>query len=78
MDSLSSIINSKDYEGPTEILSIKKYVMDEFDVAVGVQVRDNDIVISVPNSALANTLRLRSPELKRHCGINKHLTFRLV
>lgn len=57
--------------------SIKKYVQDEFNTSVGVQVRDKDIVVSVPSAALANTLRLRSPEIKRRCQLDKRLTFRI-
>jgi hypothetical protein len=51
--------------------------MDEFKSKVSVMVRERDIVIQVPNAALANTLRLRSPDIKRRCGIDKRLTFRI-
>ncbi len=77
MDSLSDIFAKKNYDEPSEMASIKKYVQDEFKVDVGIQVRDKDIVIMVPNAALANTLRLRGPEIKRRCQLNKRLTFRI-
>jgi hypothetical protein len=77
MDSLGSILGSKDFDEPPEMSSIKKYVLDEFQTSVGVQVRERDIVISVPSAALANTLRLRSPEIKRRCQLDKRLTFRI-
>lgn len=77
MDSLHSILGNKDFDEPPEMASIKKYVQDEFRVVVGVQVRERDIIISVPSSALANTLRLRGPDLKRRCQIDKRLTFRI-
>lgn len=77
MDSLNSILSSKDFDEPPEMVSIKKYVKDEFQVVVGVQIRERDIIISVPNAALANTLRLRGPDLKRRCQIDKRLTFRI-
>lgn len=57
--------------------SIKKYVQDEFKTEVGVQIRERDIVVSVPNAALANTLRLRGPEIQRRCQLDKRLTFRI-
>ncbi|MEK7059160.1 MAG: hypothetical protein AAB971_00145 [Patescibacteria group bacterium] len=75
MDSLHSILSNKDFDEPPEMTAIKKYVKDEFDIAVGVLVRDKDIVISVPNAALANTLRLRGPEIKRRCQLDKRITF---
>ncbi|PIZ62260.1 hypothetical protein COY17_02835 [Candidatus Saccharibacteria bacterium CG_4_10_14_0_2_um_filter_52_9] len=77
MDSLSTLLGNKNFDEPPEMASIKKYVRDEFKVEVGVQVRDKDIVISVPNSALASTLRLRGPEIKRRCQLDKRLTFRI-
>jgi hypothetical protein len=77
MDSLQSILSDKDYDEPPEITSIKKYVKAEFGVTVGVRLRERDIIISVPSAALANTLRLRGPELKRRCQLDKRLTFRI-
>ena len=77
MDSLGSILGNKDFDEPPEMGSIKKYVLDEFKITVGVQVRKRDIVVSVPNAALANTLRLRGPDIKRRCQLDKRLTFRI-
>lgn len=77
MDSLFNILSSKDFDEPPEISSIKKYVQDEFKTDVGVQVRDKDIIVVVPNAALAGTLRLRGPEIKRRCQLDKRLTFRI-
>jgi hypothetical protein len=77
MDSLGSILGNKDFDEPPEMASIKKYVLDEFKITVGVQVRKRDIVVSVPNAALANTLRLRGPDIKRRCQLDKRLTFRI-
>jgi hypothetical protein len=77
MDSLSNILSGKDFDEPPEMASIKKYVQDKFQAKVSVQVRERDIVVIVPNSALANTLRLCGPDLKRRCQIDKRLTFRI-
>ena len=77
MDSLFKILSQKDFEEPPEILAIKKYVRDNFQTDVSVMVRERDIVVGVPNAALANTLRLRSPEIKRRCQLDKRLTFRI-
>lgn len=77
MDSLSNILSNKDFDQPPEAASIKKYVREEFNVTVGVQVRERDIIISVPHASLATTLRLRGPEIKRRCQIEKRLSFRI-
>lgn len=77
MDSLNSILGRKDFDEPSEIKSIKKYVQDEFQTDVSILVRDKDIVITVPSASLANMLRLRSVEIKRRCQLDKKLTFRI-
>jgi len=40
-------------------------------------VRDKDIVVTARSAALVNTLRLRSPEIKRRCQLTKRLVFRI-
>jgi len=77
MDSLADIMGKKDFGEPPEMASIKKYVRDKFSQVVGVQVRERDIVIIVSSAALANTLRLCGPDIKRSCQIDKRLTFRI-
>lgn len=78
MDSLFNILTHKDFDEPPEIKSIKKYVQDNFKTDVTVLVRPKDIVVSVPSAALANTLRLRSPDMKRRCQLEKRLIFRIT
>lgn len=77
VDSLFNILSNKDFDEPPEISSIKKYVRETFDAEVGVQVREKDIIITVSSAALAGTLRLRGPEMKRRCQLDKRLIFRI-
>lgn len=77
MDSLFKILTQKDFSEPPEIQAIKKYVQDNYQTKVNVMVRDKDILIMVPSSALANTLRLNSPDIKRRCQLDKKLTFQI-
>jgi hypothetical protein len=77
MDSLASLLGRKDFDEPAEVQAIKKYVQDEFKADVSVMVREKDIVVGVSSAALANTLRLRSPDIKRRCQLDKRLTFRI-
>lgn len=77
MDSLFKILTQKDFSEPPEIQAIKKYVEDNYQTKVKVQVRDKDILVKVPSSALANTLRLNSPHIKRRCQLEKKLTFQI-
>jgi hypothetical protein len=76
-DSLFSILTSKNFDEPPEVASIKKYVLDNYKCDVVVLVRDKDIVVTASSAALANTLRLCSPDMKRRCQLNKRLVFRI-
>ena len=75
MNSLLELLGQRDI--PAEIKLIKNYVLAEFNTRVEVMVRDKDIVITVDSSSLANTLRLRGPQIKKLCQTDKKLTFRI-
>lgn len=76
-DSLFSILTGKNFDEPPEVASIKKYVQDNYKCEVAVMVREKDIIITTASSALANTLRLCSPDIKRRCQLEKRLVFRI-
>lgn len=78
MDSLLDILGRKDFDLPPEVIAIKNYIRDEFNQEVEVMVRDKDIVIAGRGSAFINTLRLRTPALRRAANTTKRLTFRIV
>ncbi len=78
MNSLLELLGQRDLPAePAEIKIIKDYVLAEFKSVVEVMVRDKDIVITVDSSSLANTLRLRGPQIKKLCSTDKKLTFRI-
>lgn len=77
MESLQDLLKGRGVSEPPEIKLIKKYVQDEFKETVEVMVRDKDIVITVNSAALANTLRLRTTDIKKLCQTDKRLTFRI-
>ncbi len=78
MDSLKTILGNYDYTPPPEIDSIKRYIEQEFNTSVTVTLKDQSIIVLVPSAALANTLRLRSPDIKRRCQIKTRLVFRIA
>lgn len=77
MDSLFDLLGRKDFDMPPEAAAIKKYVRDEFHTEVEVTVREKDILIAVPSAALAGTLRMRVPLLKKLAQTDKRLAFRI-
>lgn len=77
MDSLSDILSQKDFSEPPEIAAIKQYIQERFQTAVNILVSEREVIVAVPNASLANTLRLRSPELQKLCPEGKRLRLRI-
>lgn len=65
MSNIGDILAKKNLPNePTDFGVIRQFIRDNFDSEVKLQVRDQGIVISVPGSALAASLRFRLPELE--------------
>lgn len=77
MDSLFNLLSQKEFNEPDEAKRLKSYISQHYGLSVGVQVRDKDIVLIVPSSAAAGSLRLSGPVIKRELGLSKRLTFRI-
>jgi hypothetical protein len=78
MDSLNDILALKDFDEPAESVAIKNYVREQFNKTVTVTVHEREIIIAAPSAALANTLRLRTLELRKLLGGDKRrLIFRI-
>lgn len=75
-DSINNLLKGK-FDEPPEIKSIKKYVKIKYKSDIGILVKDNQIILSVPNSALANTLRLEENLIKQAAGTDKRLVIRI-
>lgn len=78
MDSLHNILLQRDFDEPIEIKIIKAYIRNTFNADSEVIVRNRDIIIKVANAALANTLRLKGPEIKKICNTDKRLIFQIT
>jgi len=77
MEQIGDLLGRYKPQEPPEITAIKRYISDEFGAAASVAVRDNQLIVTVQNGALAATLRLRSPQIQAQCHIDKRLIFRI-
>lgn len=77
MDSLFNILSSKEFSEPEESARLKDYIKKHYNVTVGVQIRDKDIVLIVKSSSAASSLRLNGPVIKSELGLSKKLSFRI-
>jgi hypothetical protein len=76
-DSIAEILGRQRFEEPEEVLVIKSFVKEHFDHIPGVAIQSSQIIISVPNAALAGTLRMHLHELASLCQTKKRLVIRI-
>jgi hypothetical protein len=76
-NSLADLLADRNFDEPPEMLAIKKYVHDTFDSEVEIQIREREIIITSSSAALANSLRLKTNELRAVADTTKRLVFRI-
>jgi len=77
MDRLGDLLAGRLPGEPPEINAIKEYINEQFDVSAQVAIQNETIIISVSSAALANTLRLRLPQIQAVAKTNRKLLFRI-
>jgi hypothetical protein len=76
-DSLADILQNRDFDEPPESRVIKRYLYEQFQVAVEVIIRDKDILVTVTSAPLANIIRLRSRLLQTIAETDKRIVVRI-
>jgi hypothetical protein len=77
MDSISSILGDKDFTEPEEVGRLKDYIKSTYNSKSEIRVQPKGLVIIVTSSALAGTLRLNMPEIKRRLNIDVAISIRI-
>ncbi len=77
MDSLQNILGAKDFSPPDEITAVKNYIKRRYGSDCSVRLERDALIVAVPNSALAGTLRLEQQELIENCQLKKRLVIRI-
>lgn len=78
MDSIQSLLGDRLPTEPPEMQAIKTYLKDTYHIDATVSVNEREIVVTVPNPALSNTLRLRALEIQKACHTDKKLRFKII
>jgi hypothetical protein len=76
-DSLGDLLNKSKFREPEEIGIIKSFVQEKYKTTPSVTIGQTQIIIGVPNAALAGTLRPHLHELKALCQTKKRLLIRI-
>ncbi|MBI4034431.1 hypothetical protein HY380_00870 [Candidatus Saccharibacteria bacterium] len=77
-DKLQDILASKKYVAPDEMTTIKNYVRQRYDSDCSVKIQHENVILSVPSSALAATIQLDRQHLIKACQLEgKRLIVRM-
>ena len=77
MESLGSILGSRQFNAPNELSVIKDYIYKKYKASCVVKIQQNTVVLSLPNSALAATIQLERQKLIKACNLTgKKLSIR--
>lgn len=77
MDSLNQILGDKRFNEPEEFIKLKEFISREYSADATIGMSGKYIVIGVPSSSLASSLRLRLPEIKSSLKISKPIRLRI-
>ena len=76
-DSLADLLDKSRFAEPPEIQIIKSFVEENFKTTPAITIQQSQIIIGVPNAALAGTLRVYLHELQELCQTKKRLVIRI-
>lgn len=76
-DALGDILAKKSASEPAEIRAVKNFVREAFQSDCKVAVKPDQLIITVPNSALAGTLRFHIVELQAIVGSKNRIVIRI-
>jgi len=76
-NSLADLLANKDFDEPEEMRAIKQFVQEHYQADVEIQIREKELIVTTPSAALANTLRLKLPELRKAAATDKRIVLRI-
>lgn len=77
MDSLKDILDSRKFVAPDELTVVKNYVRSRYKSDCSVRLEHNNVILTVPGSALAATIQLNRQQLIKACALgDKRLVIR--
>lgn len=76
-NSLADVLANKDFDEPDEMKAIKLFVKKNYQTDVEIQLREREIIVTTQSAALANTLRLKLPEIRKLAATDKRIVLRI-
>ncbi len=70
---MNDILSSRRIVAPTEVTSVKAYILEKYKSPCSVKLTKSSLILSLPNSALAATVHMERLDLIKDCSIDKRL-----
>ena len=77
MDSLQDLLGRYSPKEPSEVVAVKRYILEQFGVESSVGLHGETLVITVTSASLANALRLRTISLQKAAHTKRKIMFRI-
>ena len=77
MDSLKDLLVAKSLDEPTELVALRNFCHDQYNIEAKIQVKNDIIWLSLPNGLIATEVRMRQSEIITRCGITKKLRIKI-
>jgi len=69
MESLQDILGNRNFTPPDELTTVKEYIKRRYKSNCTVEVQRDALLLRLPNSALASTVRLEQNRLIEACNL---------
>lgn len=76
MESLQDILGSRDFSPPDELTTVKDYIKRRYKSTCTVKIQRDSLILRLPNSSLASTVRLEQNRLIEACHLKHKLVIR--
>lgn len=77
MESLAEILGRRQFKKPDEMTKLSAYIEERYNVKAQVTQRGKNLIVSIPNSALAGNLQMEKPKIIKACGLKSVLIIRV-
>jgi hypothetical protein len=76
-NSLFDILAKKNFDEPTDVTAVKKFVKDAYNIEVQVFSSENELTIQCNSASFANALRLSTRKMQAYAHTKKRFVFRI-
>ncbi|MEM6997579.1 MAG: hypothetical protein AAF413_01575 [Patescibacteria group bacterium] len=77
MDSIKDLLKNKDFDVPSELESLKKYVLENYGYEPYVRVTDHSLSVHMHTAADAGVLRMNYGQVMQRCQLTRKLYIKI-